>query len=171
GGAAVVVVAAVDAVGAKKQKLKTPVHKGGDTNPKWNHSLKFMLDDDALNQDCLKVDIKLVSNRILRNTKIGKIIIPAKELLQDSGEGVSYQLVTRKGRSKGSVIFRSELGEKYWVEPEPVVQQPQKPVGGGGGGGGDVVLGLLGGLLLGGLAIGAMVSDEGNDEPSDVFDF
>ncbi|XP_050381869.1 protein SRC2 [Argentina anserina] len=122
------VYAVVSVAGAavKKQKLRTPVHKDGGTNPKWNHTLKFTLDDAALLSDRLKIKIKLISDRTVGDTVIGKAVIPAKDLMQSEKANhekpVTYPIVTPKGRTKGSVSFGYKFGEKFSA---PIQAQPQ----------------------------------------------
>ncbi|KAK9919862.1 hypothetical protein M0R45_028436 [Rubus argutus] len=113
---------------AKKHKLRTPVHKDGGTNPKWNHSFKFTLEDAALQQDRLKLKIKLISVRTLGETKIGKAVIPVKELLQNFGKDekhVTYAVVMPKGKPKGTVSFGYKFGEKFSA-PLPVWPEAHK---------------------------------------------
>ncbi|KAL6139216.1 hypothetical protein ACLB2K_064493 [Fragaria x ananassa] len=122
-------VVTVSGAGVRKQKLRTPVHKDGGTSPKWNHTLKFTLDDAALVSDRVKIKIKLISDRTFGPTKIGKAVVPAKELLQSekaNGEKpVSYLVVTPKGKTKGSVSFGYKFGEKFSA-PLPVQPEAHK---------------------------------------------
>ncbi|XP_024196260.1 protein SRC2-like [Rosa chinensis] len=74
-------VVSVSGNSVRKQKLRTPVHKDVGTNPKWNRTLKFTLDNSAL--DHLQIKIKLICDRTFGETKIGKVVVPVKNLLQN----------------------------------------------------------------------------------------
>ncbi|KAM5561210.1 protein SRC2-like [Rosa sericea] len=118
-------VVSVSGKGLRKQKLRTPVHKDAGTNPKWNYTLKFTLDNSAL--DRLKIKIKLISDRTFGETKIGKAVVPVKDLLQNekNDKHVTYPVVTAKGRPKGSVSFGYKFGEKF-TAPIPVQHEAHK---------------------------------------------
>ncbi|PQQ06472.1 hypothetical protein Pyn_06490 [Prunus yedoensis var. nudiflora] len=122
----------------KKQKIKTPVAKDGGTNPKWNnYSIKFTLDEAALLHNRLTLNIKLVSERSLGDTKIGKVQIPLKELFDTLGGGddqkkqikhVGYSVRTSSGKPRGSINFGYKFGDKFTVPvPEPPGGYPPPP--------------------------------------------
>ncbi|KAM1749577.1 hypothetical protein PS1_010397 [Malus domestica] len=112
----------------RKQKTKTPVVKDGGTNPQWNsYPIKFTVDEAALLHNRLTLNIKLVSERTLGDTKIGKVKIPLKELLDSMGGGdaqkkqikhVSYSVRSSSGKPKGTINFGYKFGDKFSV-PEP----------------------------------------------------
>ncbi|ONI04454.1 hypothetical protein PRUPE_6G322500 [Prunus persica] len=122
----------------KKQTTKTPVAKDGGTNPKWNnYSIKFTLDDAALLHNRLTLNIKLVSERSLGDTKIGKVQIPLKELFDSLGGGddqkkqikhVGYSVRTSSGKPKGSINFGYKFGDKFTVPVPEAHKKTHEPV-------------------------------------------
>ncbi|XP_024164243.1 protein SRC2-like [Rosa chinensis] len=112
----VYVVVSVSSNSDKKQKLRTPVHKDVGTNPKWNHTLKFTLDNSAL--DCLQIKIKLICDRSFGETKIGMVVIPVKDLLQNekNDKHVIYPVITAKERPKGNEIRTTTATKPQMME-------------------------------------------------------
>ncbi|KAB2604290.1 hypothetical protein D8674_037581 [Pyrus ussuriensis x Pyrus communis] len=118
----------------KKQKTKTPLVKDGGTNPKWtSYPIRFTVDEDALLNNDLTLNFKLISERTLGDTKIGKVKILLKELLDAMGGGddqkkqikhVSYGLRSSSGKPKGTINFGYKFGDKFSVP----VPEPQKKV-------------------------------------------
>ncbi|KAM5561209.1 protein SRC2 [Rosa sericea] len=118
--------------GADKHKFITPIHKNCGTHPRWNHPpFTFTLDDAALNQNRLTLKIKLISDRTLKETKIGKVVIPVSQLPENSGKDnlpyVTYTVLRPKEKPQGYVTFVYKFGEKFWA-PLPVQPKAQKEV-------------------------------------------
>ncbi|XP_062006085.1 protein SRC2-like [Rosa rugosa] len=109
-------VVSVSGNGVRKQKLRTPIHKDADTNPKWNHTLKFTLDNSVL--DRLQIKIKLICDRTFGETKIGKVVVLVKDLLQNekNDKHVTYPVITAKGRPKGNEMRTTMATESQMME-------------------------------------------------------
>nr|XP_004304982.2 PREDICTED: uncharacterized protein LOC101291360 [Fragaria vesca subsp. vesca] len=110
--------------GADMQRFVTPVHKGCGTHPRWNHSpFTFTLDDAALNQNLLRLEIMLVSDRTLKETEIGKVVVPVSQLLEISSRDnnelpyVTFQVLRPKEEPP-----QGKFGEKFWA-PLPKAQE------------------------------------------------
>ncbi|XP_038891256.1 protein SRC2 [Benincasa hispida] len=115
-----------------KSKQKTPVAKDGGTDPHWNYPMKFTIDEAAAQSNRLNLKIKLVSDRSLGDKKIGKVIVPIKQLLDESAKGdeekseriVNFSVRTMSGKEKGTVEFSYKFGEKYTVQAPPPPPPP-----------------------------------------------
>ncbi|KAL3812871.1 hypothetical protein ACJIZ3_014139 [Penstemon smallii] len=102
------------------QKTKTPVDHDGDANPNWNFPMKFTIDEAALQQNRLTLDIKLVCERALGDKDVGEVNVPIKELLDSPAKGsaadgkqfVSYQVRKPGGQPKGQLNFSYKFGNK-----------------------------------------------------------
>lgn len=116
------VYAVVTILGYPKNKKKTDVDRNGGTNPKWNHHMKFTIDEASLNNPGVALLIQLKSDRTLGSDKeIGEVKIPISELFnsragdnKDSGEKVvEYQVRTSSGKPKGTLKLSYKFGEKF----------------------------------------------------------
>ncbi|CAL0309634.1 unnamed protein product [Lupinus luteus] len=99
------------------QKMKTPVHRDGGTNPTWNFQVKFTVDESLAHQNRLYLEIKLFSERTFAgDTLIGTVNIPVKEFIENPGDGsfrhVSYQVRTQSGKPKGMLNLSYKFGDK-----------------------------------------------------------
>ncbi|KAK7363594.1 hypothetical protein VNO77_05742 [Canavalia gladiata] len=100
------------------QKIKTPVDRNGGTNPTWNFPIKLTIDESLARQNRLILEIKLCCDRTLAADKeVGQVHVPLKELLDQTGNGnsfqhVSYQVRTPSGKPKGALNFSYKFGEK-----------------------------------------------------------
>ncbi|KAL3538128.1 hypothetical protein ACH5RR_001494 [Cinchona calisaya] len=139
------VYAVVTILGYPKNKQKTPLDKNGGTNPKWNHHMKFNIDQHSLNNPGISLLIQLKSDRSLGSDRdIGEVNIPIPELFNgggastnDSGERVvEYEVRTSSGKPKGTLKFSYKLGEKFAQQvkeakkknvDEPVTAYPAPP--------------------------------------------
>lgn len=120
-----------------KSKQKTPVAKDGGTDPQWNHSMRFTIDEAAAQGNRLTLKIKLVSDRSFGDKKIGKVFVPIKQLLDETAKGVgeksertlTFAVRTPSGKEKGTVEFSYKFGEKYTVQaPPPPAKKAAEPV-------------------------------------------
>jgi hypothetical protein len=110
------VYAVVSINGDPRTNSKTPIAKDCGTNPKWNYSMKFTVDESAAQQDRLTLVIKLVSDRTMGDKEIGEVHVPLKELLDRSGKTlnfVTYNVRMTNGKSKGSLEFSFKFGDKF----------------------------------------------------------
>ncbi|CAJ1941033.1 unnamed protein product [Sphenostylis stenocarpa] len=104
------------------RKIKTPVHRNGGTDPTWNFHMKFTFEESLARQNRLALEIKLLCQRTLSADKeIGEVHVPIRELLNQPGDGksfqhVSYQVRKPSGKPKGALSFSYKFGEKF-TEP------------------------------------------------------
>ncbi|XP_057772264.1 protein SRC2-like [Salvia miltiorrhiza] len=104
---------------SSKQKTRTPVDHDGDANPTWNFTMKFTVEEAALQMNRLTLDFKLVCERALGDKDVGEVNVPIKELLDspataaaDGKKFVSYQVRKPSGKPKGQLTFSCKFSEK-----------------------------------------------------------
>ncbi|XP_061349178.1 protein SRC2-like [Gastrolobium bilobum] len=115
------------------QKTKTPVDRDGGANPTWNFPIKFTVNESLARQNRLTLEINLRCQRTLGADKdIGQVHIPVKELLDQTGDGksfqhVSYQVRRPSGKPKGALNLSYKIGEKVAapVKAPPVSAVPK----------------------------------------------
>lgn len=124
------VYAVVTISGGSNQKQKTPVDKDSGPNPKWNHTVKFTLFEEAVQQNQLALKIKVISDRSFGDKEIGEVQVPIKELLENSKDDlngekrVSYSVRLPNGKAKGALNLAYKFGEKYTFQaPAPFPAQ------------------------------------------------
>ncbi|XP_060184269.1 protein SRC2-like [Lycium barbarum] len=118
-------------------KQKTFIDKNSGTNPKWNHSMKFTLDESSLTKPGLYLIIRLKSERTLGDRESGKVSVPINDLFnQSTSDGtterfVEYPVIIESGKPKGTLKFSYKFGEKFTapeqerdVYHEPVTAYP-----------------------------------------------
>ncbi|GAV86979.1 C2 domain-containing protein [Cephalotus follicularis] len=110
----VYVVVSID--GDSRTQQKTPVDKDAGTNPKWNHTFTFTIQEATASQQTLVFLLK--SDRNLGDRVIGEVHVPIKELLNDMNnnnnhKNVSYSVRLPNGKAKGSLDFSFKFGDKY----------------------------------------------------------
>ncbi|CAA7018190.1 unnamed protein product [Microthlaspi erraticum] len=102
----------------KNHKEKTAVDRTGESEPTWNHAVKFSLDQRLAREGRLTLVVKLVCDRIFGGKDLGEVQVPVLELLNSSpsfnGDGngnglgmrfVTYQVRTPFGKGQGSLTF------------------------------------------------------------------
>ncbi|XP_023635227.1 protein SRC2 [Capsella rubella] len=101
----------------KKQKAKTSVDRSAGSNPIWNQTINFSVNERLVHNDHLKLVIKLISRRVLRNKEIGRVDLSLLELFNSitppiNGDSNSekmnlmrYQVITRSGKKSGTLTF------------------------------------------------------------------
>ncbi|MCD9642503.1 hypothetical protein HAX54_029342 [Datura stramonium] len=127
----------ISSYSTKVHKQKTFVDKNSGTNPKWNHSMKFTLDESSLAKPGLYLVFRLKSERTLGDKEIGEVSVPIHDLFnQSTSEGtaerfVEYPVITESGKPKGTLKFSYKFGEKFTapeqkrdVNHEPVTAYP-----------------------------------------------
>ncbi|GLT50459.1 hypothetical protein SLA2020_239450 [Shorea laevis] len=131
------VYAVVTINGNPKTKQKSPVDKDCGSNPKWNYTKKFTVEEAAANQNRLNLVIRLWSKRLLGDIVIGDVLVPIKEFL-DCEEKVSvYNVRLLNGKVKGTLNLCCKTVEKFSVPvaaPPPARTPVSFPVIGGVGG-------------------------------------
>ncbi|OMP03303.1 C2 calcium-dependent membrane targeting [Corchorus olitorius] len=120
------VYAVVSINGDHRTAQRTPIDKDCGSNPKWNYSMKFTIEEALAQQNRLNLNFRLKSDRQLGDKEIGDVAIPIKELLDhNNGNGkgeqnVSYNVRLPNGKPKGVLNFSYKFGEKF----EKAVPQP-----------------------------------------------
>ncbi|XP_010504403.1 PREDICTED: protein SRC2-like [Camelina sativa] len=103
----------------KNEKEKTPIDRTGESEPTWNHAVKFSVDQRLAYEGRLTLVVKLVCDRgIFGDKDLGEVEVPVLELLHGStpspslnrnGQGmmrfVTYQVRTPFGKGQGSLTF------------------------------------------------------------------
>ena len=103
---------------------RTPVDRGGGTNPMWNHTLKYTIDEAVAQMNYLFLNIKLMCHSSIHSDKeIGQVLVPVKELLDKAGEAelvkhMTYQVKKPSGEPKG------ELNLSFKFEDTPITAYP-----------------------------------------------
>ncbi|XP_061370563.1 protein SRC2-like [Gastrolobium bilobum] len=116
------------------QSATTHVHKDGGTNPTWNFTVKFSVNESLVHQNRLSLEVKLMSDRTLAgDTVIGTVHVPLKELLDNPGDGnsfrqVSYQVRKPSGKTQGSFNFSYKFGEQVAAPATKSAVKKQEPV-------------------------------------------
>ncbi|XP_076952436.1 protein SRC2 homolog isoform X2 [Bidens hawaiensis] len=99
------------------QKQKTGVDKDGDSNPTWNHPMKFTIDEHAALQNRLTLVVDIKAEGLLMDKDVGEVHVPVMELMDGYSVGgkplqfVSYQV----RKPKGELSFSYKFGEKLAV--------------------------------------------------------
>ncbi|ESQ55908.1 hypothetical protein EUTSA_v10027084mg, partial [Eutrema salsugineum] len=67
----------------KKQAAKTPIDYDGDSNPTWNHTVKFSINEREANEGLLNIEVKLYSYWLEGDSDLylGEVNISVQELL------------------------------------------------------------------------------------------
>ncbi|KAK1548887.1 hypothetical protein Q3G72_023937 [Acer saccharum] len=96
----------------QKQMFKTPVNHNAGSNPTWNFSIKFAVDDSLAHQNPLSLDFKIKSKRILGDKDIGEVNVPVMELIDGKlPQSLDYQVRTPTGKLKGLLHFSYNFGD------------------------------------------------------------
>ncbi|EYU20982.1 hypothetical protein MIMGU_mgv1a011603mg [Erythranthe guttata] len=134
------VYAQVSIAGYPQSMKKTFVDKNSGTTPKWNHRMEFIVDEPYLTKPGLSLLFQLKAESTFGSDKeIGSATIPIHDLFNPDSttqedRQVEYQLHTPSGKSKGSLKFSYQFGEKFKQEVEakrhvddPVTAYPAAP--------------------------------------------
>ncbi|KAH0783016.1 hypothetical protein AABB24_001816 [Solanum stoloniferum] len=120
----------ISSYASKASKQKTFVDKNSGTNPKWNHSMKFTLDESSLTKSGIYLVFRLKSDRTLGDKDIGEVSVPIHDLFNSNGtmeRFVEYPVITESGKPKGTLKFSYKFGEKF-TAPEPKRDVNHEPV-------------------------------------------
>ncbi|EOA32329.1 hypothetical protein CARUB_v10015591mg [Capsella rubella] len=116
----------------KNLKEKTPIDRTGDSEPTWNHAVKFSVDQRLAYEGRLILVVKLVCDRIFGDKDLGEVKVPVLELLHGSappsfngnGQGmmrfVTYQVRTPCGKGQGSLTFSYRFDSPTFKPDSPV---------------------------------------------------
>uniref|UniRef100_A0A1J3DX13 C2 domain-containing protein n=1 Tax=Noccaea caerulescens TaxID=107243 RepID=A0A1J3DX13_NOCCA len=130
----------------KNHKEKTAVDRTGESEPTWNHAVKFSVDQRLAREGRLTLVVKLVCDRIFGGKDLGEVQVPVLELLNSSpsfnGDGngngmrfVTYQVRTPSGKGQGSLTFSYRFDMPSFksdvpaspVYPNPIDASPDFP--------------------------------------------
>jgi len=98
------------------QTATTYIHRATRRNPTWNIPVKFIVNESLANQNCLSLEVKLLSHRkfLPCDTIIGTFHIPLKVLLDntagDSFRKVLCQVRKTSGKPKGTLNLSYKFG-------------------------------------------------------------
>ncbi|XP_071696379.1 protein SRC2 homolog [Rutidosis leptorrhynchoides] len=99
-----------------KSVVEKKTHASRGRNPKWNHRMKFPVEDSAINTTNLLFVLR--QRRFWGDKDIGEVSIPVRELVDlDTRSGTSehvvdYQVKTVRGKSVGTFTFSHQFIEK-----------------------------------------------------------
>uniref|UniRef100_A0A5B6YU67 C2 domain-containing protein n=1 Tax=Davidia involucrata TaxID=16924 RepID=A0A5B6YU67_DAVIN len=128
-----------------KTKRKTHIDKDGGSSPRWNHRMKFSIEESTIaQQPNLSLLFQLMSDRFFGDRDIGQVSVPIRELLDSNSSAaaavdnnservVDYQVRTPSGKPKGTLKFSYKFGEKFTAQlaakkaDEPVTAYPPPP--------------------------------------------
>ncbi|KAL1220164.1 SRC2-like protein [Cardamine amara subsp. amara] len=122
----------------KNHKEKTPIDRTGESEPTWNHAVKFSVNQRLAREGRLTLVVKLVCDRIFGDKDLGEVQVPILELLCSSpsfngngnGQGtmrfVTYQVRIPSGKGQGSLTFSYRFDSPSF-KPELPVSSPFNP--------------------------------------------
>ncbi|XP_021763107.1 protein SRC2-like isoform X1 [Chenopodium quinoa] len=97
-----------------KNKQKTPVHQDGGTNPAWNYTIRFTIDDAVAAKPGKYVVFTLKHEHTFGADKdLGEVLVPLKELLDGVKDPSGSQLVTYQVKRVSSQKAQGELKLSY----------------------------------------------------------
>ncbi|XP_056687318.1 protein SRC2 homolog isoform X2 [Spinacia oleracea] len=97
-----------------KNKQKTPVHQDGGTNPAWNYTMRFTIDDAAAAKPGKYVVFTLKHEHTFGADKdLGEVLVPIKELLDGVKDPSGSKLVTYQVKRVSSGKAQGELKLSY----------------------------------------------------------
>ncbi|KAI3689443.1 hypothetical protein L2E82_47400 [Cichorium intybus] len=119
-----------------KSIIEKKTHMSNGRNPRWNHRIKFPVEESAIQTSTLLFVLR--QHRMLGDKDIGEVSIPVRELVEaNPGYGsteheVDYQVQATNGKCKGTFTFSHEFREKVQParadHPPPyMVNQPGMP--------------------------------------------
>ncbi|CAL9225544.1 unnamed protein product [Arabidopsis halleri] len=132
----------------KKQKAKTAVDRNGGSNPTWNQTVKFSVNERLARDGHSTLVMRIISRRVLGNKEIGRVNIPLLELLNSitpsiNGDGngndqemklMTYQVRSSSGKRSGSLSFSYRFKTNFpvitnrsSVPPSQIEHQPSAP--------------------------------------------
>ncbi|KAG5567705.1 hypothetical protein RHGRI_003040 [Rhododendron griersonianum] len=121
---------------------KTPVDKDGGSHPSWDFTMKFTVDETAIQANCLNLVFQLRHERtLLADKDIGEVHVPVKELLGNAAGDekpavlAEYPVRNPSGKDEGTLKFSFKFGPVYRtgtgtssIHPSPVnVLDPNTP--------------------------------------------
>lgn len=94
--------------------VEKKTHASNGRNPKWNHRIKFPIEEKAIHTTTLLFVLR--QQRVCGDRDIGEVSIPVSELLESNPSGsehvVDYQVQSMRGTSIGTFTFSHQFREK-----------------------------------------------------------
>jgi Ca2+-dependent lipid-binding protein len=167
-----------------RNRKQTSMDKVNLTNPIWNEVMEFNLDEPALQQGRLDLEITIYTKATFKEKAIGRVSIPLNELVKLAGgfQGAttsaysdSYPVQNPSGKDKGTINISVKLAKKPEVKLQavagsygagqddapvvpPVQQQPRMNTHGI-----RIMTGIISDTISSGLMLGDLISDGGFD--------
>jgi len=117
-------------------KQRTVSDKENGTNPTWNKPMSFAVDEAALQQGRLVLEVEIRTEGAFGDKEVGHVSIPMKEFLGKKPSGgvdfVSYQVRKPSGKPKGTLNLSVKMNDP--VQSKQPVYEPsafQYPTNGG----------------------------------------
>lgn len=110
-----------------RNRQRTHLDKDNGSDPSWNHVMRFTVDEAALQQGHLVLEVAIYADATFGDKEIGHVSIPLKEFLKPSSgnkggttsaQFASYQVRKPSGKAKGVLNLSVKLGEKYEVRQQ-----------------------------------------------------
>lgn len=103
------------------EEKKTRLDKKNGTNPTWNHPCKFMVDEVALLQGVLMLDVKIRTVGIFCGQEIGRVSVPLKQFVNPAEDGglqivaverKNCEVIKPSGKPMGMLNFSVKIGQR-----------------------------------------------------------
>ncbi|XP_052211644.1 protein SRC2-like [Diospyros lotus] len=110
---------AVRISGDPRSEHVTPVDQDGGSDPSWNYTVNFAVDEARVQTNSLSLVFKLRHERKLLGDKdVGEIHVPVKELFDNAGNAKSpvlaeYHVRMASGKARGKLRFSYMFGAVY----------------------------------------------------------
>ncbi|KAL8059716.1 hypothetical protein ABFX02_03G104900 [Erythranthe guttata] len=108
--------------GPPENEKRTPTDRNGESNPAWNFTVKYSINESMVQHLNTMLVVKLFCRRLLRcDTYIGEVHTSLKELFdyaESSGGSAILSLPVQKGsvNSQGGMRFSYRFGEKVTID-------------------------------------------------------
>ncbi|GKV18543.1 hypothetical protein SLEP1_g28907 [Rubroshorea leprosula] len=107
--------------GDPQTKLEIPADENCGSNPNWNYTITFIVEETAAQQ--MNLVIRLVSDRLLHDKDIGEVRVPIKQFLDCKEEVSDHNVRLPNGEEKGKLKLCCKIGKKFSV---PVAAPPHE---------------------------------------------
>lgn len=106
-------------------KQRTVSDKENGTKPTWNKSMTFTVDEAALQQGRLVLEVEIRTEGTFGDKEVGHVSVPMKEFLNKKPPGgvdfVAYQVRKPSGKAKGTLNLSVKLNNSAQVK-QPVYE-------------------------------------------------
>lgn len=115
--------------GESKTTKKSPVDKGGETNPLWNFAVDYTVSESTVRRPGVNVVVKLLCKRTLGDRFVGEVKIPVKSLFDmglKSQRTLSYAVA---GTPEGKLNLLYSFSERIFLRQPSGWKTALKSVG------------------------------------------